>query len=289
MTDLGTEFGVVVGRDGVSEVHVLAGQVELATRSGSGRLRLIAGSENSAARVDAGSRGIVRLPATPERFARTISNPMAGNSVRVDWSGFQPRDTFTVAKHDLLQTNLLSASTDDPDAPFFPDQSLADLYDGIMYRKKARSSSDCCFAVHDGKSVTFVLDTRMNTQGYTIDSINVYSGWYDFTRVGQKYKVEFSQVGQSGWLPSPVATIDCRGSWEQGLVETASHIENRTRNTPLVAHVERIRFTFYNVRFSGVDSDQRETIYREIDVFGSPTREAQPKNDSPPIEKDDKR
>ena len=54
VTDLGTEFGVEVKQDGGSEVYVLVGQVDLAARAGTSRVRLIANGEHNAARVEAG-------------------------------------------------------------------------------------------------------------------------------------------------------------------------------------------------------------------------------------------
>ena len=72
ITDLGTEFGVDVRHDGGSEVHVLKGQVEFSSRDGACFVRLVAGGETSAARLNAGSKGIVRRPAAPELFIRTM-------------------------------------------------------------------------------------------------------------------------------------------------------------------------------------------------------------------------
>ena len=227
---------------------------------------------------------IVKLPIAPDRFVRAIPRPV-NEGIRVDWSAFQLPGTFTVAGNDLLQTHLLTASTDEDgkasSRPPFLGQSLAALYDGTMYgpnNKGMYPTTDYSFSVHDGKSVTFVLDTRVHTQGYTIDSIDVYAG-HDYYRTGQKYKVEFSQVGQSGWLPSPVVSVDHKGAWGDFATETHSHIENRARGAPVATHVERIRFTIYSPRSGKSGGD--ETVYREIDVFGSPTNPPPPVSSEP--------
>ena len=274
MTDLGTEFGVEVRRDGTSEVHVLAGQVELATQSGSSRLRLVASSRNSAARVDAGRREIVRLPAASECFIRVM--PTKGETPVVDWSWNQPEGFFVVAKDDLLQTSLASVRSDDPDPPLFFGQTLSALYDGTMYgpnNEGMNASTACSFSARDGKSVTFVLDTSVNKLGYTIDSIDLYAG-YELAGVGQKYKVEFAQVGEEDWLRWPVVRFSRRALWDDRSREEArSHIHNRSPSMPLATHVNKIRFTFYDV--NKLDKETLgTTVYREIDVFGSPTAPA---------------
>ena len=279
MTDLGTEFGVEVKRDGGSEVHVLEGQVDLATLGGGSRVRIVAGSQNSAARIDKYAKRIMRLPPAAEHFVRAMPTYV------VEWSGNQPLDTFAPAQDDLLQTNLASASTDDGSPPMGK-QPLSSLYDGRLYGPKGEDRGVCeslyGFSVRSGKSITFVLDTTVNRRGYTIDAIDVYTGCF-WMRLGQKYQVEFSQVGQDGWLASPVLKCDRRAQYDDGFWEARSHIQNRTAGTPLVTNVNRIRFTIYDQNRGLTDEEQKVDargttygtgVYREIDVFGSPTSSA---------------
>ena len=72
VVDLGTEFGVEVSRDGSLEVHVLAGEVNLAIRGGSTPMRLTADSDHSAARVASEVTDPVNVRVAPERFVRKI-------------------------------------------------------------------------------------------------------------------------------------------------------------------------------------------------------------------------
>ena len=154
VTDLGTEFGIEVKPDGGCQVCVLAGQVEMATQSGRDRLRLTAGSQDNAARVDAGSKMILKTPIASERLVRAMPNRAA-------------------------------------------------------------------------------------------------------------------PVGQKSWLASPVVKFEAAVLWRGVWGEVQSHVENRSPDTPLATHAERIRFTF-NDHDTG-PGKHNASGYREIDVFGSPS------------------
>ena len=197
----------------------------------------------------------------------------------VDWTWNEPQGFFSVSNDDLLQTNLASITTDDPGPLPLTGQTLSALYDGSMYGPKGEGKngdSHHSFSIRDGKSVTFVLDTRVNRQGYTIDSIDVYSG-YVYWGAGQKYKVEFSQVGHDGWLPWPVVRVDRRALWDDcnSYEEARSHVHSRKQDAPLATHVGKIRFTFYDRNNQTLSTPsgnfRRESVYREIDIFGSAT------------------
>ena len=248
-------------------------------------MRLIANSEHSAARVEAGTRNIVTLHTASEHFIRAIPKPTTRDAVVVvDWLAYRPEGSFTVANDDLLQTSLARAYSDEP--PVFGFQTLSALYDGRMYGPKGEGTNDWLqgegkydsmhgnspysFSARNGKSATFVLDTSVNKLGYTINSIDVYTG-HLCDRIGQKYKVEFSRVGQEGWLSSPVATFERRALWDNGVWEACSHIRSGAPDAPLATGIERIRFTFYALHHPQHEATLLESVYREIDVFGSPT------------------
>ena len=198
----------------------------------------------------------------------------------VEWSGMQPRGSLAAAQNDLLETNLLERTTNDRSPPpVFPSQCLNALYDGKLYSSKASPAWDFegSFSVRDGKSVTFVLDTSVNKSGYTINMIDVYTS-HDCGRTGQKYEVEFSQVGRKDWLASPVVKVDRRTLYDNLSLffEARSRIRSRAPEAPLATGVGRIRFTFHN-QYNPYYINQKpeyefvEGMYREIDVFGSPT------------------
>ncbi len=277
VTDLGTEFGVEVQGNGAFEVHVLSGQVDLTALGGASRMRLVAESEKSAARLEPGSQQILTLPAAADHFVRVIPQSTARRDVVVDWSTNMPEGSFTVARNDLLQTSLVNVSTNDASPTPFGFQTLSALSDGTLYGpgETHQGGSLYSLSIRNGKSITFALDTRVNKQGYTIGSIDVYTGgpWY---RIGQKFKVQFSQVGQNGWLSDLVIDVDGRILRDDGFWEARSHVRNRlSADTPLATHVDRIRFTFYDQKIQNPpDPDRPWILYREIDVIGSPTGQA---------------
>ena len=185
-----------------------------------------------------------------ERFTRAIPRPAI---VVVDWSGMLPEGSLTVANDDLLQTKLASASIDFPLRQYWANDSLSVLYDGKFYPPDPHKlvnnmfpTLEGTFAFPDGGSVTFVLDTRVNKRGHSIDAIDVYTG-HNCGRVAQKYKVEFAQVGQEGWLSSPVVKFAhdvLRDDSLTDLWEACSHIHVLRAGTPLATGINRIRFTF---------------------------------------------
>jgi hypothetical protein len=86
VTDLGTEFGVEVQRNGSSEVHILKGVVDLVTLRGGRHLLLradaVGGSDAKAARVepdssDQGGDRITMVTPEPQRFLRALPKPPA--------------------------------------------------------------------------------------------------------------------------------------------------------------------------------------------------------------------
>ena len=72
MTDLGTEFGVEVGKDS-SDVCVFAGSVEVATRSGNGKVAsriLLTANGQRSARTQVGDAAVTPIAVSPEAFVR---------------------------------------------------------------------------------------------------------------------------------------------------------------------------------------------------------------------------
>ena len=72
VTDLGTEFGVEVGKDS-SDVCVFAGAVELATRSGNGKVAnriLLTANGQRSARTRVGDAAVTPIAVNPEAFVR---------------------------------------------------------------------------------------------------------------------------------------------------------------------------------------------------------------------------
>lgn len=271
--DLGTEFGVEVTKEGDSVVQVKTGAVDVVTQDDAGHVQLQAGGPRNSARVDADTRKIVALHGTLERFVYALPKPSISAGAVVEWSGTRQQGSLSPAKDDLLQTRLAKVINDDPEPPRYERSATpSNLFDGTLYGPKNEDVNIDCnkfsYTPRDGTSLTFVLDTIHHREGYTIDGIDLFTGYY-WMRVGQKYKVEFAQVGHEDWLP--VVCYDHSALQDEGFREARSRIRNRIADEPLAIHVDRIRITFYDTA-ELIDLNQRPgCVYREIDVLGSPT------------------
>lgn len=74
IVDFGTEFGVEVGSDQQSEVHVFEGEVEVKTEEWSDEPVRLLGDQ--ATRVDTEAGQPIGIPAEPERFVRSFDEPL---------------------------------------------------------------------------------------------------------------------------------------------------------------------------------------------------------------------
>ena len=109
--------------------------------------------------------------------------------------------------------------------------------------------------VIESGTITYTLDTSLNTLGYTITSIQTFAGWSDFNRGSQAYTVSVSQVGSAIFTDLAAVLLAADGFTQERftITEDATGI--------LATGVDEIRFTFPTQQFSGVG-------YKELDVFG---------------------
>ncbi len=116
-----------------------------------------------------------------------------------------------------------------------------------------------------GTQADFVLDTSVNTLGYDITSIDVYSGWND-VRAGQQYTVSFSTVGSDDFtVLLPTAGATAAGTTVDQAANATSLVTSvfDDTNIALATGVDVIRFDIGENGFGNV--------YREIDAFGTAT------------------
>jgi hypothetical protein len=115
-------------------------------------------------------------------------------------------------------------------------------------------------------SITYTLDTSVNTLGYVINSIQTLHGWTNSsgTQKNQTYEVFVSTVGSPAFTPlatvayAPFPTSSNTASTKVNITEVVTGI--------LASGIDEIRFT-YTVATGG---SQPSPTIREIDVFGSP-------------------
>lgn len=110
-------------------------------------------------------------------------------------------------------------------------------------------------------TITFTLDTSVNTLGYDIDMINSYAGWggSDATQVNQAYEVLVSTVGSAGF--TTVANLNYSPFIGGGAASTFVSLTDSTGT--IAAGVDEVRFVFANNPMGA------GTLYQEIDVFGT--------------------
>ncbi len=122
------------------------------------------------------------------------------------------------------------------------------------------------FGPSDGAIVTVALNTVASPLGYVIDSIITTTGantneksqkfdlWYSLVADPDTYVLVTGDVG---------ATVNRDGNSGGGDPVKQSTI---TGDSPIATGVAKLRFQFY--KYSG-----RDSVYREIDVFGAPVPE----------------
>ena len=118
-------------------------------------------------------------------------------------------------------------------------------------------------------TVTFTLDTSLNTGGYDITGITTIAGWEKngANLANQHYEVWISAVGDSNFVL--LHTVDYKPFTSTGLNgNTGATKVNLSKNGEIMANgVDAVRFVFLDdgESFGQVDG----TVYQEIDIFSS--------------------
>lgn len=114
-------------------------------------------------------------------------------------------------------------------------------------------------------TTTYNLNTSVNTLGYDITSVNVFSGWRD-DRSDQSYRLFVSYVGDANFVQVGGDIIAAVTG------NVGASILTRTYDSTGAAFatgVDAIRF----VQFDGPSPlDGTQTVYREFDVIGTATQ-----------------
>ena len=178
---------------------------------------------------------------------------LAGNASAVTIvASSQSGNAYTVSSNDLLQTQLASTSNSlsiNGVENGAIGGTVGNLTNGSFGTANAGGAH-----VIDGGSITFTLDTSINTFGYDLSGIDTYAGWNDSGRDNQKYTVSYSTVSSPGTFITIASIND----------SPAIAPLNKIAITDIGATgVGAIRFTF--------DSPQENNGvgYKELDVFGT--------------------
>lgn len=181
----------------------------------------------------------------------TMSISRASASLVVDGVNNETSQTFyTVSSTDLIE-GLQGGGPSNSN--FATDGSAGGSFEGYMGQ--------------DGTpySVTFALNTTINTAGYDITTINTYTGWSSY-RVNQYYDIYYTTVDNASWTLLTSVTYQPY-DFPNGAPGNVSTWVNVTDTTGVLASgVNSLRFDM-KVQTVG-DAPNLGASYREIDVFG---------------------
>ena len=163
---------------------------------------------------------------------------------------------YLVSSTDLLQSPGITVDSsqlgiDTGDSGSF---GVGSLNDGLF------PTDDNAFAISSGV-LTYILDTTVYTQGYTITNISTYGGWANWGRSEQSYTVSYSTVTAPSNFVN-IVTADT-GYYLDDAPSYTSIVIYNTNSPVLATAVKAIRFTFPSQLNGGAG-------YRELDVLGSP-------------------
>ena len=172
-----------------------------------------------------------------------------------------------------------TSSTNGPDQNLFPCSAtdLIDVSQGLAIQALVGTDQGNSAALHDGSvgpagwdgtagvwgitwTVTYTLDTNVNTLGYTITNISSFAGWIG-GRVGQRYDLSLAFASAPGtFVPYGSYSVTA----EPGFTGS-SKIELTDPSGQIALGVCAIRFSIFP------PPDGQGTVYREFDVSGKPT------------------
>ncbi len=289
VTDLGTEFGVEVSKNGDSECHVFQGVVE-ATIVRQGKVigvpsRLIEGQVAHMAAEDVSASPRVELfvkdhRANPKKFVRTLQSPTRSSGwVHCKWET-GPSGTFKIANGDLInvgQKTFSAIELTSGEAGW--QSSITMLNDGDIYHGAETQVSDYTFNPKDKAVVTIALNTTLHPCGYDIKSIVILTGSAGGgqNRSSQKFDLAYSTVGKPDRYITLHGDNAATVNWNTDAQEAKATLTD-ARNGLIAAGAAKLRFTIYPTT-----SKDPESMYREIDVFGSPSET--PDQDAPVVDK----
>ena len=165
-------------------------------------------------------------------------------------SGVSGGGAYSVSDSDLLQTALGGTNV-----------SLSYYSESGWTNAFAPALTDGAFGSADkflgtcgltGGTMTYLLDVTNHPSGYTVTTLDTFTGWSDSGRDNQNYRVSFRKVGAS----------DFSDAMDVAYTGTVKLTHVSVTNFTLTG-VEAVRFFFLTQENSGVG-------YKELDVIGAP-------------------
>ena len=184
-------------------------------------------------------------------------------SVSISYQTDPSQGAFSVSNSDLINSNSVSllSTSDSGFTPFSFDggtsttSALNDGVQGLSFASGNGALSSGAFDLDGTWTTTFYLDA-----GYDLRQLDTIASW-PAARASQAYQVSVRQVG------NPVFTLLATVDFEVSPDQSSKIVITDTAGT-LAYNVDAIQFDFTVATGS---ASGRETVYRELDVFGVPT------------------
>lgn len=175
-------------------------------------------------------------------------------------AGSELPDPITATSGDLLETSVFSV---------VGENAAANVRNGTTGSANSNTEQDPAqqWGPGEPKITTYTLDTTVNTFGYDISEILIFSGWNALS--DQKYDLYYSLVGsETLTLLGSVADTDVGGvdnTGGNGSVLTRTYDDD---GAIILSGVDVLEIRTYS---DGVVANSNGTVYREFDVLGSAT------------------
>lgn len=189
-------------------------------------------------------------------MTNAVASPLLPIAQITHATGAGPLAPFTVRNDDLLQTHLSSVT---PTGTFNLEGTggVPILNNGAFSITGVSNNNPELATGENGASVTFTLDTSVNTFGYDVTSIDGYGGWNDGGRDHQLYNVSYSLVGSPDFVF--LGRVDDEPTGLAGVSAV------RASFATALTGVDAVRIDFLNGHENG------HVGYGEFDVVGSVT------------------
>lgn len=259
LTDLGTEFGIISEPNFLDEVHVFDGKVEVRSRHGLKKKELLTMGQ---ARYAGPAGRWKETPVRRDHFLDTLPTTKIEPDVisSEDFSSSQLAYAGDVSDSDLLHGLTPVAIGWNLGNDAHPNA----LTDGIH---GARVEPVQCAWTTVGATAEYHLGTGAKGLGYDITSIQSIADWNGAGFGNQAWTVEVKPIGGSYRILHTVNYHPLSSHLHTG---GATKVILTGKSGVLASGIESIKFTASHVAGS-VDN---AFVWRELDVFGTPTDQA---------------
>ncbi|HZZ71126.1 MAG TPA: autotransporter-associated beta strand repeat-containing protein, partial [Pirellulales bacterium] len=200
-------------------------------------------------------------------FGQNTGTARAALTQTVNQSSANNAFVVPTTAQNLLASATLSAT---PAAPSVQEGATSNtwttLTDGSFGTYNSRTGSASVSSPSPATTLTYTLDTSsaLDSGGYTISAVDIFSGWQDTGRSQQNVSIYYTTVGNSTYTllatdaPSPLTNSN---SVFVSYTDS-TNLSGSTSGTPILSGVNSIQFVFGTQQLDYVG-------YRELSVLGA--------------------